>query len=402
MEVEEREIDADGNVLSCAVQQHTSDYSDFGAISARGDHQPNTPMIRDSSRNRLQRLGALYSDNENLSSPIHRNEARFDAAEIKEPIVVRNTARSGKLAALASSINSWEDDVHPDTKDNNGDRHRSPTKRIAPAAPATKTANSKPKVVGSSPNKNSPTKAAGSGTIPKKNNEALLKTSSKVEEKAKNPVTKSIVRQVDAAEKNPSKQLKWDKNVMDSLEAQGFTRRESTTSKMVYEYSENDKAEQKNKEADVPKPSAYKTAAAAPKTAAAAPKPLASIGKGLVSGRAALFESSNSNKATNRVAQKDPAEMSLKDRLALFEKNKGEALMPKAAFGMSASSTQISNTSAPKQRDEAPVQKSFAPRPVSVVQTPVPQEKPKIDAYNKPGMLSKLIKSVFFLEKCID
>lgn len=34
--------------------------------------------------------------------------------------------------------------------------------------------------------------------------------------------------------------------------------------------------------------------------------------------------------------QKDPALLSLADRKALFEKNKGEALVPKAAFGMSA------------------------------------------------------------------
>lgn len=40
-------------------------------------------------------------------------------------------------------------------------------------------------------------------------------------------------------------------------------------------------------------------------------------------------------------SQKDPAEMSLKDRLALFERNKGVALIPKASLGMSASSKPI-------------------------------------------------------------
>lgn len=33
--------------------------------------------------------------------------------------------------------------------------------------------------------------------------------------------------------------------------------------------------------------------------------------------------------------KRDPAELSLKERLALFEKNKGSAIMPKAALGMS-------------------------------------------------------------------
>lgn len=42
--------------------------------------------------------------------------------------------------------------------------------------------------------------------------------------------------------------------------------------------------------------------------------------------------------------KKDPAEMSLKERLALFEKNKGIALIPMAPLGMSASSKQMKNT----------------------------------------------------------
>lgn len=39
--------------------------------------------------------------------------------------------------------------------------------------------------------------------------------------------------------------------------------------------------------------------------------------------------------------KKDPAEMSLKERLALFERNKGSALMPKAPLAMSVSTKQI-------------------------------------------------------------
>lgn len=368
--MEEREIDAEGNVLSRAIQQHTSDYSD---AASKSDQQPSTPMIRDSSRNRLQRLGTLYSDNENLSSPIHRNEARFDAAEIQEPTGnQRNPARSGKLAALASSINSWEDELnHPEPKTNQGTRQRSPTKRLAPTAPSTATINSnKPKIVGSSPNKNTQSNEKGAISKPKLKENSTT-NGKKAEERLVS--TKSIVRQADTAVKSPSKQLKWDKNVMDSLEAQGFTRRESTTSKMVYEYSANDKVDNKTQ----------KPATVAPKVADP-PKALASIGKGLVSGRAAIFETGNSSKSVSRVPQKDPAEMSLKDRLALFEKNKGTAIMPKAAFGMSASSTQISNVNSPKPRDEL-VQKTVNHRPATIIHTPAQQEKPKIDAYNKPG-----------------
>jgi hypothetical protein len=50
---------------------------------------------------------------------------------------------------------------------------------------------------------------------------------------------------------------------------------------------------------------------------------------GLVLHKAALFESSPTKKNL-----KDPAELSVSERLALFERNKGQALIPKAAFSM--------------------------------------------------------------------
>lgn len=53
-------------------------------------------------------------------------------------------------------------------------------------------------------------------------------------------------------------------------------------------------------------------------------------------GRAAVLVEKNSTPN-----KRDPAEMSLKERLALFEKNKGTALIPKAALGMSVSKKQI-------------------------------------------------------------
>jgi hypothetical protein len=50
---------------------------------------------------------------------------------------------------------------------------------------------------------------------------------------------------------------------------------------------------------------------------------------GSVLHKAALFESSPTKKNL-----KDPAELSVSERLALFERNKGQALIPKAAFSM--------------------------------------------------------------------
>lgn len=64
--------------------------------------------------------------------------------------------------------------------------------------------------------------------------------------------------------------------------------------------------------------------------------------KGFVqSARAAFFDRSPLLKSPP--GKRDPAEMTLKERLALFEKNKGSALVPKAALGMSVSAKQIMN-----------------------------------------------------------
>lgn len=236
--------------------------------------------------------------------------------------------------------------------------------------------------------------------------------------------------------RSPAKQLKWDKTVMDSLEAQGFQRRESSATKLVYDYQQQQQqdvveptleddeddavVEPPQKSAVVHKSTVQKPiAVAATKVArstsvAAPPKSLASVvvSKGLVSGRAALFErpgehsaagGSRGGAAANR---KDPAEMSLKDRMALFEKNKGTALVPKAAFGMSASQKQISGDQPNEQKDEPQKQVKHGYVPVgqkaatttTVKAAPVANvvrnqsitnaDRPnKIDGYNNAGEL---------------
>lgn len=52
-----------------------------------------------------------------------------------------------------------------------------------------------------------------------------------------------------------------------------------------------------------------------------------------IASKAALFESPASSPGKN---MKDPALLSLSERMALFEKNKGSALIPKAPLGMAA------------------------------------------------------------------
>lgn len=341
MEVEEREIDEHGNIYN----------------SAENTSNERTPMIRDSSRNRLQRLGAMYSETENLSSPIHRNEARFDDEAQTDENRGKTTVRLGKLAALASQISNWEDES------SNSD--------VKPTKPSTSSSPTKipPIIVGASPRK-----IVNSGVIPKQ--PANVQTKSNL-----SPTKKPSTIIPDSTEKRPSKQLKWDKNVMDHLEQQGFQRRESTTSKLIYDYNE---PKDNNKTAPDHDKAIRTTTETAKKTyistahitkisdvksrdvdnnKAGVVKNTPVVAKGLVSDRAARFESSQH--VASQKTQKDPAEMSLKERLALFEKNKGTALIPKAALGMSVSAKQImSDGQSPKQN------------------TP---EKPKINSFNKPG-----------------
>lgn len=85
----------------------------------------------------------------------------------------------------------------------------------------------------------------------------------------------------------------------------------------------------------------FEQAAAPTPTPSPAPVRKAEVSKGLVSGRTAIFENPGRPATASARNQKDPAEMSLKERMALFEKNKGTALIPKAALGMSASAKQI-------------------------------------------------------------
>lgn len=57
----------------------------------------------------------LFSEDNNLGSPIHRTEEKFSAEENDtEHKPIKRGARLDRLAALASTINNWEDDLsHP-------------------------------------------------------------------------------------------------------------------------------------------------------------------------------------------------------------------------------------------------------------------------------------------------
>ncbi|CAK9825438.1 scra [Anthophora retusa] len=294
-----------------------------------------------SVKSKLQRLGKLYSDDSSveLSSPIHRTEEKFNAEEeTTEQKPCKRGARLDRLAALASTINNWEDDLsHPSLikpVDNKADKIQAKLNEQVKNA-------SEPQPSTSGYNKaNRNSKGANS----KKE------------------------------EQYSAKQLKWDKTTLESLEAQGFSRTKSN-SRLVYDY----KACSQEKEAgsssppskhfrqnqgtittiheekhgrkveDSPKNINSKNSNTPEKTSRntasntngsrltprfgfnGSPKSPSQSSPGSVLSKASLFESKNAE-----AKAKDPTQMSLSERMALFEKNKGEApLLPKAPLTMS-------------------------------------------------------------------
>ncbi|KAH8371174.1 hypothetical protein KR093_006388, partial [Drosophila rubida] len=287
----------------------------------------NQPLarLRDTSRNRLQRMGALYSNTDDLSSPIHRTEAQFHAGDDDEDLQLaarsprKGKQRFGKLAALANTINQWEDDTaHHEV-------HRPLLDAVPPPKP----------------------------DLPSR------------------PVAAAKVADaVDASSGGKTKQLKWDPKVLSSLEAQGFQRRESSTIKHIYDYAKQEEVMPSTTTTTTtaaPKPSvpeksmtvsqvakvfsnAVKVSApaAANKPAAA---PVASVKSGLVSGRAAIFENKAGAGGQSQAAlrnQKDPCELSLKERMKLFETSNAKAMLPKAPIGTAPSISQIRAAEEPK------------------------------------------------------
>ncbi|KYM87204.1 Actin-binding protein anillin [Atta colombica] len=311
------------------------------------ENKENSDFQIHNMRSKLHRLGKLYSDDNNheLSSPIHRTEEKFTAEESSDDgKPVKRGARLDRLAALASTINNWEDDLsHPTIT----------SSKIKPG-------NSK---------------------------------AEKIQAKFNDQVKNGLESQPSTSESNkwkskdssPIKQFKWDKNVLENLEAQGFSRTKSN-SRLVYDYkhcsqksnvitslspnksSAYQQAEKKQilpiKSDDSPRGKKTESDAnviASPVNSSrsndskvsntpeniknanttsssrlpsrtgfnGSPKTLVQP-SGSVLSKASIFEAKNTE-----TKAKDPAQMSLAERMAFFERNKGEALIPKAPLTMS-------------------------------------------------------------------
>lgn len=209
--------------------------------------------VRDNSRKRLDRLATLYNNAEALSSPINRTEHKFceQPDEVDNPIPKRPAGKGKFLKSLANSIRQWEDEGPQPTS-------------IQPVG----------------------------------------QTVAKVQStKPKETVTNKVDPKIPVEEKKPKTiDMKWDKKVITSLEAQGFQRKDSITPKIAFDFSKATAA-----------PPAKKTSPVKIRTS--------------VTSKIKAFE--NEKNTVSRRPQKDPTELSLKERMQLFEKNKGPALVPK-------------------------------------------------------------------------
>ncbi|KAK9308638.1 hypothetical protein QLX08_001483 [Tetragonisca angustula] len=292
-------------------------------------------------KSKLQRLGELYSDDSSkqLSSPIHRTEEKFNAEEeVIEQKSSKRGARLDRLAALASTINNWEDDLsHPTLAkplNSKADRIQAKLNEQVKSIP-------EPQPSTSGYNKGN---RYSKGTNSKK-------------------------------EQSSTKQLKWDKTILETLEAQGFSRTQSD-SRLVYDYKtcsqrkdegslnsppkhlrQNQQTvtviceEKQDKKENLSKHIDNKNSNTPEKTSRnitpntnnnrltprfgynGSPKSPAQSSPGSVLSKASLFESKNTE---TKAKEKDPTQMTLSERMALFEKNKGEApLLPKAPLAMS-------------------------------------------------------------------
>ncbi|XP_014485813.1 PREDICTED: actin-binding protein anillin-like isoform X2 [Dinoponera quadriceps] len=271
-------------------------------------------------RSKLQRLGKLYSDDNchELSSPIHRTEEKFNAeddTEHNKP--VRRGARLDKLAALASTINSWEDDLsHPKL--------------------TTKPLDNKVERIQAKFNEQ-----VKSGLECQPSTSGYNKSAN--EKKGKNG--------------SPVKNIKWDKNILECLESntvssnvsQNKEERKRVSPSKMDGPSKTGKTDDDTSVSESPGGSSFKSNSSkntpekivknANTTSSSrlprfgfngSPKDLVQA-SGSVLSKASMFEAKNTD-----AKAKDPVQMTIAERMALFERNKGEApLIPKAPLTMS-------------------------------------------------------------------
>ncbi|XP_013138249.1 PREDICTED: uncharacterized protein LOC106103127, partial [Papilio polytes] len=255
-----------------------------------GDAKNDRPALRHNVKSRLDRLGNLYSDTPNLSSPINRTESNFNSAspppvsQSKERPAQEGKKKFGRLAALADQINNWEDDLS----------HHSHTTEVKKNQPQQK--------------RNAEEKQESSTLDVSIHS---FKDINKVLQTTSNKTTKPINSRTFTKSVNECQRLE---------------------TKIVAELEENendvpDCCVQTKTDSDKPAPEK-----GSPLVKKFATRLNGNVDRSSVLSKAAMFEA-----GSPKTKEKDPAEMSLRERKALFEKNKGTAIIPKAPFGLAPS-----------------------------------------------------------------
>lgn len=302
-----------------------------------------TPALRKHAIHKLKKLGRLYAGGEDadISSPINRTEENFltetnlspNSKEDKKVNRSNPNSKRGlsKLADLAQDIKEWEDDSNH-IKTNKVKEKKSPSKWKVPSSHPqnTKNANEVPVPSKTNPMKNTP-----------------REQKMKIQEKEFTSSPSKIQNKNENANKTPSKVLELDQGMLKTLESQGFTRI-NPNSRLVYNYTPEVKSrheseeesvelrtrevtiEERNEEYQKPIVVAkeFSTTEVKREENRVTPRSPKKAVQPAIAHKTAMFESSPT-KLNN-----DPALMSLAERKALFEKNKGSALVPKAAFAM--------------------------------------------------------------------
>uniref|UniRef100_A0ABD2WMP4 PH domain-containing protein n=1 Tax=Trichogramma kaykai TaxID=54128 RepID=A0ABD2WMP4_9HYME len=269
------------------------------------------------TKSKLQRLGKLYSEDKasELSSPIHKNEEKFAVEEVK-PGNKYKPARLQRLAALATDINSWEDDLsHPTIE----------KKTVSKAERVQARMNEQVK-----------------GGFEPQPSTSGLNGSNKSNSPLRHKLDKSVFENLES--KNSSSQQRSP--VRSPVKSQFLRNQPSTSS-----YSRIDEKPAVNSKRASTSPVKSKTPEkqlTKPQTSGSSspavsntrlnsrfgyngsPKSSLVQSPGSVLSKASMFETKGSTPKT-----KDPTEMTLSERKALFERNKGEALIPKAPLTMS-------------------------------------------------------------------
>lgn len=287
-------------------------------------------QLRETSRKNLRRLGALYSETEQFASPIQRTEANFcaESSDGNEG-PSRPVKKITKLASLAKDMNCWEDDYS---------HHGSVPNSASKGSPASKNTGAIPKQFGSPArpfNFGSPSKVTFGSSPAKTNFSSPVRQNNLSQPKFASPMSSNRESSSATKEKPSPKKLLWDKKVIDSLEAQGFTRRESTGPKLVYNYG-SEKATTSSSANASNTPSSTPGSNPSPKTSSSSSlftKPSSPPKKEVLKPFKTTTPAATKS-ARKSIFQKDPADMSLKERMAIFEKNKGVAPVPKTPYGI--------------------------------------------------------------------